>query len=182
MDTVSGDVRSKIMKSIRSRNTKPELIVRKSLFAMGYRYRVNDRRLPGSPDIVFPKYHAVINVHGCFWHGHGCYLFKQPETREEFWKNKIESNRRRDQAAVVSLLDDNWKVAIVWECAVRGKSHLEEIGNLASALSDWLQCGGSYIEFSGGYSSSDSLRYETDFYFRSVAEKPISEYRPEQKR
>lgn len=176
MDIVSSEIRTKIMSSIRSKNTKPELIIRKSLHALGFRYRLHVKTLSGCPDIVFPKYRAVINVHGCFWHGHGCYLFKEPETRSCFWKKKIEGNKKRDLSNMNSLLSSGWRVAIVWECAVKGKWHLKEIENLALSIGKWLKGKDKFIEFSGGNSSTDMLRYNIDSSSFSIAENPINSY------
>lgn len=109
------------MAAIRSSDTKPELLIRKSLHARGYRYRLHDRQLPGRPDIVLPKYNAAIFVHGCFWHGHDCHLFKWPKTRSEFWQSKIFANIERDEKNRKSLLNAGWRVAMVWECQMKGK-------------------------------------------------------------
>lgn len=113
------------MSRIRGRNTKPEMIIRRGLHARGLRYRLHDRTLAGRPDLVFPKFKAVIFVHGCFWHGHNCPLFKLPMTRTEFWDTKISSNRARDNRAVATLLEHGWRVAIVWECSLKGSGKLE---------------------------------------------------------
>lgn len=105
------------MSRIRGKDTKPELIVRRMLFAMGYRYRLHVRSLPGTPDIVFPGRSKAIFVHGCFWHGHpGCRYAAKPTTRAEFWQEKIEAARRRDAAAQEALTRRGWAVLVVWEC------------------------------------------------------------------
>ena len=96
MDIVDKKTRSRMMSNIRSKNTKAEIAIRKRLFAAGFRYRLFDPRLPGKPDIVLPRYKTVIFIHGCLWHGHNCPLYKIPTTRTEFWKNKLEGNRKRD--------------------------------------------------------------------------------------
>jgi DNA mismatch endonuclease (patch repair protein) len=114
--------RSAMMSRIRGKDTTPELQVRKGLWHAGFRYRMHDRRLPGRPDIVLPRWRAVIFVHGCFWHAHhGCAAFRLPSTRPEFWREKIESNRVRDEKAVHQLLRVGWRVSVVWECAVRAQ-------------------------------------------------------------
>ena len=95
-DVVDRETRSRMMAGIRGKDTKPELTIRKAIHARGFRYRIHDRRLPGKPDMVFPRYRAVILVNGCFWHGHNCHLFKWPSTRVDFWKTKIERNREKD--------------------------------------------------------------------------------------
>ncbi|MGL0787958.1 very short patch repair endonuclease [Xanthomonas translucens] len=114
------------MSRIRGRDTKPEMIIRRALHACGFRYRLQDRALPGRPDLVFPRHRAVIFVNGCFWHGHDCSLFKLPGTRREFWKSKIASNRTRDERAAAALLEQGWRIAIVWECSLKGTGKLSE--------------------------------------------------------
>jgi DNA mismatch endonuclease (patch repair protein) len=110
------------MSRIRGRDTKPEMQLRQALHARGLRYRLNVRALPGCPDLVFPHFHAVIRVHGCFWHGHDCPMFKAPTTRPAFWAAKISGNRARDQRTLDQLLRNNWRVLTVWECALRGRA------------------------------------------------------------
>ena len=120
MDVHDKKTRSYNMSQIKGKNTKPEELVRKYLFSQGFRYRKNDKRLPGSPDIVLPKYKTVIFVNGCFWHGHeGCKYFVWPKSNEEFWKNKIEANIARDQKKTKSLKGLGWKVIVVWECELK---------------------------------------------------------------
>ena len=112
--------RSFNMSKIRSANTKPELLLRKRLFAEGFRYRINDRKLPGKPDLVFKKYNTVIFVHGCFWHGHqDCRYFVVPKTRTEFWTEKINGNKERDQRNNALLKQAGWNVITVWECDMK---------------------------------------------------------------
>lgn len=118
-DVHSPETRSKNMRAIRSADTKPELLVRKALFAAGYRYRLHKRDLPGKPDIVLAKYHTVIFIHGCFWHGHNCKYFKVPKTRPDFWLAKIQANQARDHNVVNQLNQRGWHVIQVWECATR---------------------------------------------------------------
>ncbi|MCL4672510.1 MAG: DNA mismatch endonuclease Vsr [Sphingomonadaceae bacterium] len=118
-DVVAPDVRSRMMAGIRRTNTKPELMVRRALHARGFRYRLHARNLPGKPDIVLPKYRAVIFVNGCFWHGHNCHLFRWPKTREAFWREKIERNIAKDEAAISKLEALGWRVATIWECALK---------------------------------------------------------------
>lgn len=112
------------MSGIRSKNTKPELVIRRGLHALGFRFVLHDDRLAGTPDIVLPKHRAVILVHGCFWHGHGCSLFKWPATRQEFWRTKIERNKHLDAAAEEAILAAGWRCAVVWECALKGTRKL----------------------------------------------------------
>lgn len=125
-DVLTREQRQLNMSRIRGRDTKPEMLVRRGLHACGFRYRLQERRLPGRPDLIFPRYRAVIFVHGCFWHGHDCPMFKLPVTRREFWEAKIASNRIRDERATASLLESAWRVANVWECSLRGPARLPE--------------------------------------------------------
>ena len=115
-DNHSPDVRSYNMSRIRSKNTAPEELVRKYLFSKGFRYRKNDRKLPGKPDIVLPKYKTVIFVNGCFWHLHNCEKFKWPKSNQEYWVPKLENNARRDHDNYNILRELGWNVIIVWEC------------------------------------------------------------------
>jgi len=108
------------MSRIRGRDTKPEMIVRRGLHALGLRYRLHDKNLPGKPDLVFPAHRTVIFVHGCFWHGHTCPMFKWPATRHEFWRTKIMTNRERDRISIERLRTAKWRVLVVWECSLRG--------------------------------------------------------------
>ena len=107
------------MAAIKGANTKPEELVRKYLFSKGFRYRKNVRKLPGSPDVVLPKYKTAIFVNGCFWHRHDCKWFRWPKSNADFWKNKIESNVERDNRNYNNLKEEGWKVIIVWECEVK---------------------------------------------------------------
>ncbi|HAT1956914.1 TPA: DNA mismatch endonuclease Vsr [Legionella pneumophila] len=144
-DIVEKAKRSEMMSGIRSKNTKPELIVRKELFAKGLRYRLHLKNIPGKPDIIFKKYKAVIFIHGCFWHCHDCHLFKWPQTRQDFWHNKILSNKQRDINNRALLEKEGWRVAVVWECALKGKSKLD-IPILVKELEFWLHSSNQYIE------------------------------------
>lgn len=117
--------RSRNMAAIHGKDTKPEVWLRKELFRQGFRYRLHRKDLPGRPDIVLPKYQAVIFVHGCFWHGHeGCPMFRLPSTRQDFWSEKIRSNQLRDSRNLKALTAAGWRVLEVWECAMRGKNRL----------------------------------------------------------
>ena len=119
-DVVDRATRSRMMSGIRGKDTRPERLVRSALWKRGLRFRLHVRDLPGRPDIVLPKWKTVIQVQGCFWHGHaGCRYFKLPGTRREFWKDKIESNRVRDKGALAELENLGWRYIIVWECALR---------------------------------------------------------------
>ncbi|MBI2273857.1 MAG: DNA mismatch endonuclease Vsr [Bacteroidetes bacterium] len=119
-DVHSKETRSYNMSRIRNKDTKPELLVRKFLFANGFRYRLHDKKLPGKPDIVLPRYRTVIFVHGCFWHGHeGCRYFVVPQTRTDWWLNKINGNRDNDQRNFLNLCEQGWKVLTVFECELK---------------------------------------------------------------
>lgn len=120
-DVHTPEVRSNNMRAIRGKNTGPELQVRKLLFARGFRFRLHDKLLPGAPDIVLPRYRTVVLVHGCFWHGHDCYLFKVPQSRADFWMAKISANRERDARNIKALAEQGWRVISVWECALKGR-------------------------------------------------------------
>jgi DNA mismatch endonuclease (patch repair protein) len=121
-DVVDTATRSRMMSGIRSKNTKPELLVRSGLHNLGYRYRLHYNQLPGKPDILLPKHKAIILVNGCFWHGHECHLFKWPKTRETFWQEKIQSTRQRDRTNMKIYRELGWRVLVVWECALKGKT------------------------------------------------------------
>ena len=120
-DIYSKNKRSWIMSKISGKETEPEVLVRKFLFRKGFRYRKNDKRYPGTPDIVLPKYKTVIFVHGCFWHGHNCRAGKLPETRKEFWQNKIDTNIARDKKNRQDLEKLGWKVLVIWQCELKNK-------------------------------------------------------------
>lgn len=120
MDVHSKETRSYNMSRIKGKNTKPEELVRKYLFSQGFRYRKNDKRLPGTPDIVLPKYKTVIFVNGCFWHGHeGCKYFVWPQNNADFWKTKINANIQRDQRKKEELERLGWRVLVIWECQLK---------------------------------------------------------------
>ena len=125
------------MSRVKGKNTKPELQVRSLLHRAGFRFRLSSKKVPGKPDIVLPKYKAVVLVHGCFWHGHDCYRFSWPKTRKKFWKKKIEGNRERDARYLRELKAEGWRVCVVWECALRGKGRLEG-ENIGKRLTTWL--------------------------------------------
>ncbi len=148
-DIVTAEVRSRMMSGIRGTNTKPELLLRKGLHALGFRFRLNDRSLPGKPDIVLPRYKAVIFAHGCFWHGHDCHLFKWPSTRPEFWQAKIARNRAVDERTDAALTEAGWRQAIVWECALKGKTRLP-LEDVIQSCAEWLRSDRPRLEIRGG--------------------------------
>jgi DNA mismatch endonuclease (patch repair protein) len=124
-DVHTKEIRSKNMAAIKGKNTKPEMLVRRFLHAHGYRYRLHDKRLPGKPDIVLPKYKTVIFVHGCFWHGHeGCKLNRIPKNNN-YWRDKLINNSRRDKLHIKHIKKQKWKVFIIWECSlISSKSNI----------------------------------------------------------
>ena len=131
MDVHSKEVRSYNMSCIKGKGAKPEEMVRKYLFSQGFRYRKNDKRLPGTPDIVLPKYKTVIFVNGCFWHGHeGCKYFVWPKNNAEFWKAKILHNIERDKRDFERLENAGWKVIVVWECQLKKARSFESLEGL----------------------------------------------------
>lgn len=137
-DIVDHRTRSVMMSGIRGKNTKPELALRSELHKRGFRFRVHYKKLPGTPDLVFPKYKAIILINGCFWHGHDCHLFRWPATRAQFWKTKIESNILRDQKNFNKYRELNWKTLVIWECALKGKAAIG-INQTCEVASRWLQ-------------------------------------------
>ena len=135
-DIVDPATRSRMMAGIRSRNTGPELLLRRALHARGLRYRIHNRTLPGTPDLVFRRFQAVCFVHGCFWHRHaGCRYATTPGTRTNFWQSKFAENVERDERARRDLLEAGWRVAVIWECALRNGREVET----ASRVEGWLR-------------------------------------------
>ena len=147
-DIVDPATRSRMMSGITAKNTKPELFIRKLLFNSGFRYRLHNRSLKGTPDIVLKKYRAVIFVNGCFWHGHNCHLFRLPKSRTGFWKKKIKSNIERDVRSRKILAEDGWRIGLVWECAVKGKTAIRP-DLLICKIRDWLNCNKDMLEITG---------------------------------
>lgn len=134
MENISKEKRSKIMSAIRSRNTRPEMIVRKYLFSRGFRYRVNHPRLPGHPDIVLRKYRTCIFVNGCFWHGHDCPKGHLPRTNQEFWTKKINRNKQRDKEEQRRLAEMGWHCITVWECELASDKREETLSSIEFTL------------------------------------------------
>lgn len=134
-DIKTKESRSYNMSQIKSKDTKPEELVRKYLFARGFRYRKNDKRLPGSPDVVLPKYKTAIFVNGCFWHGHnGCKYFVWPKDNADFWKEKLQRNIERDRNNYCKLEEMGWKVILVWECELKAKVRDERLQKLCDEI------------------------------------------------
>ncbi|WP_457793114.1 very short patch repair endonuclease [Pseudomonas syringae] len=144
-DVVDSATRSRMMSGIQAKNTSPELLIRKALHARGFRFRIHVKHLPGKPDLVLPKYSAVIFIHGCFWHGHDCRYFKVPKTRPEFWLDKIGRNQARDLVQTEASLAAGWRVLVVWECAVRAMKK-QKSTLLIDQVSDWLVNGSEYFQ------------------------------------
>ena len=138
-----------MMAGIRGSDTRPELLLRTGLHRLGFRYRLHVRSLPGKPDIVLPKHNAVLFANGCFWHGHGCHLFKWPQTRADFWRAKIAANQRRDAIARRELNNAGWRVGVVWECALKGKARLPA-DKILETCAAWLCGERKTLELKGG--------------------------------
>ena len=170
-DVVDQATRSKMMSGIRGKNTKPELIIRSGLHRRGFRFRLHDKSLPGKPDLVFRQYKAIILIHGCFWHGHDCHLFKWPSTRPEFWKEKIQGNRERDERHNAEYARNGWRVLTIWECALKGKFRLDQDEVLGRAAL-WLRSATSSQTICGLDSPGDT---QVELADRQVAE-PNSSY------
>ncbi len=147
-DVVPPEVRSRMMAGIRSRDTQPEIILRRGLHKEGFRFKLHDRLLPGCPDLVLPKWRAVLFAHGCFWHGHDCHLFKWPSSREEFWRKKIERNRIVDGHNEQQLLSLGWRVGVIWECALKGRNRCV-IDEVIDEISLWLKSDQKSFEVRG---------------------------------
>lgn len=150
-DVVDKKTRSRMMSGIRAKDTQPELYLRKSLHAQGFRFRIHVKDIPGKPDIVLPKYRALIVIHGCFWHGHDCHYFKLPATNTNFWKTKIDSNRKRDRMALSRQHRDGWRCLVIWECAIRMSQRHPEKLNVTALAAQWLtgRCSSAVIDEMG---------------------------------
>ncbi len=140
MDNLSADDRHKNMSHIKAKNTKPEKQIRSALFKAGFRYRICDKRYPGKPDLIFPKYYAVVFINGCFWHSHeGCRYFVFPKSNQVYWKNKLETNKHRDSENLKYYQDQCWRVCLVWECSIRGKGSKQKIEQVTNQIIEWLE-------------------------------------------
>ncbi len=150
VDVVDKATRSRMMSGIRSKNTKPERLIRSALHRRGFRFRLNQASLPGKPDLVFRKHNAVIFIHGCFWHGHNCKLFKWPASNPDFWRNKVERNRAKDVEVLAELKKSGWRVMVIWECALKGKDQVTRLPNTIDRVCTWLlRSNYSFKEISG---------------------------------
>lgn len=139
-DVLTAEQRRLNMSRIRGKDTKPEMVLRRGLHRRGFRFRLHCRDLPGCPDLVFPRFGAVIFVHGCFWHGHDCPMFKLPATRTGFWKTKIAGNRVRDAHVLQTLSEEGWRTRIIWECTFRGPTR-QPVDRVLDCIATWLREG-----------------------------------------
>ena len=156
-DVVNPSVRSAMMSGIRGKDTLPDMVLRKGLFARGVRYRLHDRTLPGCPDIVIKKHRAAIFVHGCFWHAHeGCRFFKLPDQNRQFWQDKLRRNQERDAQSIGRLLEKDWRVAVAWECAIRSDPTfvVEELTAFLTMDLRYLEIGAPNTDLDNGCKSA----------------------------
>ncbi|NGN97691.1 DNA mismatch endonuclease Vsr [Grimontia sp. S25] len=142
------EARKRNMRAIKARDTKPELLIRQGLHSRGFRYRIAPKALPGKPDIWLPKYNTAIFINGCFWHLHRCHLSHIPNTRKQFWNDKLTGNAARDKRNISALLKDGKRVLVVWECALKGKERLPE-PSIFMLISTWIKSGAVFGELSG---------------------------------
>jgi DNA mismatch endonuclease (patch repair protein) len=145
MDVLTPDQRRLNMSRIRGRDTKPEMVLRRGLHALGLRFRLHVRDLPGRPDLVFPGHRVVVFVHGCFWHAHNCPKFRLPSTRREFWTQKLLSNVERDRRAKIELLTRGWRVLVVWECSL-GKTTTSQTAQTIERARNFILAAGGPAE------------------------------------
>jgi DNA mismatch endonuclease (patch repair protein) len=140
MDFVDKSVRSRMMAAVRSKNTKSEIEIRRRLFRLGFRYRLHGRDMPGKPDLIFPRYRAVVFINGCFWHNHDCQFGALPLTRRNWWRSKLEGNRKRDEKVLSILHEEGWRTLIVWECSFRKATRNREsvLNDIAGKISRFL--------------------------------------------
>lgn len=136
-DVVDKATRSRMMSGIKGKNTHPEIYIRRRLHSMGFRFRLHVKDIPGKPDIVFPRYRALISIHGCFWHGHNCRYFKYPKTNPEFWASKIGGTRERDIRNQNAQQEYGWRQLIIWECAIRKDMGAPSFG-IPDLIAGWL--------------------------------------------
>ncbi len=150
-DIVDSSTRSRMMAGIKGKDTKPEIEIRKRLFAHGFRYRLHDTKLPGKPDLILPSYNAIIFINGCFWHAHDCELFKWPSSRKRFWKKKLTRNRGKDIENNEALKELGWRILTIWECSFRGagKNRKKEIDIIIKKAEKWLNSKNKFREIKG---------------------------------
>jgi len=155
VDIVDQRTRSRMMSCIKGQDTKLELLIRKRLFKLGFRYRLHVRLLPGSPDVVFPKYSAVIFINGCFWHLHGCRFSQLPKTRPDWWQEKLNRNKLRDREVIQRLAENGWRIMVIWECAYRGNaSRNNALDRICERASSWILSEEAFAEITGPKSIS----------------------------
>ena len=153
-DVLTPEQRRLVMSRIRGKDTKPEMILRRGLHGRGLRYRLHGTDIPGNPDMVFPRHRTVVFVHGCFWHGHGCSLFRWPKTRATFWRTKISRNMERDRSALAALKADEWRALVVWECALRGR-HRRVMQDVLSRAEAFIRQGLEFVAEIAEYENTD---------------------------
>ncbi|MCI5830509.1 MAG: DNA mismatch endonuclease Vsr [Treponema sp.] len=142
MDILSAENRHKNMSHIRSKDTKPEKQIRSALFKAGFRFRIYDRRYPGKPNLILPRYYAVIFINGCFWHAHSnCPYFVFPKSNKDFWQKKFKRNTERDQKVLDYYRNQCWRICVVWECALRGKNSKQKKESVTEKIIHWLDYG-----------------------------------------
>ncbi len=151
MDIVDKDTRSRMMAAVRSKDTAPEVSLRHALFRDGYRYRLHRKDLPGKPDMVFPKHHAVVFINGCFWHHHGCRETNIPASRRAWWQRKLGQNRQRDATVLTKLHEAGWRTLVVWECSLRVASVRRETvrGRVTQRIAAFLNSERHNMEIAG---------------------------------
>ena len=151
MDIVDKRTRSRMMSSVRGRDTRIEVALRRRLFRMGFRFRLHRTDLPGKPDVVLTKFSAVILIHGCFWHLHGCARSKLPATRRDWWRSKLQTNRQRDTTEIQELRDLGWRVLVVWECSIRkgGPVLADALDKVTCRAARFLMSRRTYLEIPG---------------------------------
>jgi DNA mismatch endonuclease, patch repair protein len=142
-----------MMSGIRGTNTKPELMVRRALHVRGFRFAMTQLGLPGRPDVVLPKWRVAVFVHGCFWHRHGCSLSKMPTSNKEFWGRKLARNQDRDLQAQIALISMGWRVAMIWECSLRGAAALARFDSVMDDLAHWIRRQPHVVAFETAISS-----------------------------
>ncbi|MDT8333794.1 very short patch repair endonuclease [Roseomonas gilardii] len=155
MDILTPEQRRFNMSRIRGRDTKPEMLIRRGLHAMGLRFRVQRKDLPGRPDLVFAGHYAAVFVHGCFWHGHSCPLCCLPATRTDFWRAKLDANRQRDEKALLSLKNLGWRTLVVWECALRGRARRDP-GLVLDQCAGFIRSGEAHGEIAGDWQGPEA--------------------------
>lgn len=149
MDVLTPAQRQLNMSRIRSRDTQPKLLIRRGLHAQSFRFRLHQQQLPGRPDLVLARHRTVVFVNGCFWHSHGCHISRMPETRREYWQPKLDRTMQRDRDAISALQSADWRITLVWECALRGRTRLAA-GDAVAQVSDFIRSqAGSLLSVSG---------------------------------